>query len=250
MAKMNRKQIVNAMINHVVNHGIYGMTVEGIEISQENYDKLVNMRKPLLADFLEKITKQEESENAEASVNADVHEETLGEEDLGDDRHSALEEPVTLSAKDAKFLYVHFKADFYSKRDNQHNDWEDVVEFKHHEKTGEWVCTGSVGKRLNWMSKTVTKKWDGPYQKGVERELVAETPYTHADRREYLTGHRAVLSDDELNTKQRGRYGSVEARYFSNDPHPDWERCSIGKPIAKGVSESDVQVTASDPVPF
>ena len=158
--------------------------------------------------------------------------------------------PITLSAKDAKFLYVHFKADFYSKRDNQHNDWEDVVEFKHIEKTGEWVCTGSVGKRLNWMSKTVTKKWDGPWQKGVQRKLVSEIPYTHADRREYLTGHRKVLSDEELFTKQRSRFGTVEDRYYSNNPQPDWERCSVGKPIAKGISESDVQVVASDPVPF
>ena len=238
---MKKQELVDYIVKSVGNMAEYRTDANQLELENE----LKGMLKKELVVKAERLyadTLQEEP--------ADAHEETLGEEDLGDDRHSALEEPVTLSAKDAKFLYVHFKADFYSKRDNQHNDWEDVVEFKHIEKTDEWVCTGSVGKRLNWMSKTVTKKWDGPYQKGVQRELVAEIPYTHADRREYLTGHRAVLSDDELNTKQRGRYGSVEARYFSNDPHPDWERCSIGKPIAKGVSESDVQVTASDPVPF
>ena len=221
MAKMNRKQIVNAMINHVVNHGIYGMTVEGIEISQENYDKLVNMRKPLLADFLEKITKQEESENAEASVNADA----------------PVEEPVNeADAEEAKYFHMHYQANFDKKLDDgtkTHVDFGCVVTFRLLD-DGKWLCDKTSTKNLSWML-APKFSYKGKWQKGVEREVIGCRTRSIHELKEWLTN---------------GRYGQTVSQYLSQSEMPDYDKCEVGKPIAKGVSESDVQVTASDPVPF
>ena len=221
MAKMNRKQIVNAMINHVVNHGIYGMTVEGIEISQENYDKLVNMRKPLLADFLEKITKQEESENAEASVNADA----------------PVEEPVNeADAEEAKYFHMHYQANFDKKLDDgtkTHVDFGCVVTFRLLD-DGKWLCDKTSTNNLSWMLDPKFS-YKGKWQKGVEREVIGCRTRSVHELKEWLTN---------------GRYGQTVSQYLSQSEMPDYDKCEVGKPIAKGVKESDVQVTASDPVPF
>ena len=221
MAKMNRKQIVNAMINHVVNHGIYGMTVEGIEISQENYDKLVNMRKPLLADFLEKITKQEESKNAEASVNADA----------------PVEEPVNeADAEEAKYFHMHYQANFDKKLDDgtkTHVDFGCVVTFRLLD-DGKWLCDKTSTNNLSWMLDPKFS-YKGKWQKGVEREVIGCRTRSVHELKEWLTN---------------GRYGQTVSQYLSQSEMPDYDKCEVGKPIAKGVKESDVQVTASDPVPF
>lgn len=233
MAEMNRKQIVNAMINHVVNHGIYGMTVEGIEISQENYDKLVNMRKPLLADFLEKITSV--TEKAEASVNADAHEETLGEEDLGDDRHSALEEPAdapveepVLNAESAQYFHMHFQANFQKKLNDgtqTPQDWGCAVTFRKLD-DGKWVCQKSSTRNLQWMTKPKVV-YAGKYEKGVEREVISVTERDIKMLKYWLTS---------------GRYGKTMSQYFSNDELPNYDACEIGKPIYKDVREESSEI--------
>ena len=213
MAKMNRKQIVNAMINHVVNHGIYGMTVEGIEISQENYDKLVNMRKPLLADFLEKITKQEESENAEASVNADA----------------PVEEPVNeADAEEAKYFHMHYQANFDKKLDDgtkTHVDFGCVVTFRLLD-DGKWLCDKTSTNNLSWMLDPKFS-YKGKWQKGVEREVIGCRTRSVHELKEWLTN---------------GRYGQTVSHYFIKSEMPDYDKCEVGKPIYKDVREESSEI--------
>jgi|1_EtaG_2_1085319.scaffolds.fasta_scaffold07837_2 hypothetical protein len=163
------------------------------------------------------------------------HEETLGEEDLGDDRHSALEEPVNeADAEEAKYFHMHYQANFDKKLDDgtkTHVDFGCVVTFRLLD-DGKWLCDKTSTKNLGWMLDPKFS-YKGKWQKGVEREVIGCRTRSIHELKEWLTN---------------GRYGQTVSQYLSQSEMPDYNKCEVGKPIAKGVLE-DVQVT-SDPVLF
>jgi len=150
------------------------------------------------------------------------HEETLGEEDLGDDRHSALEEPV-LSAESAQYFHMHFQANFQKKLNDgtqTPQDWGCAVTFRKLD-DGKWVCQKSSTRNLQWMTKPKVV-YAGKYEKGVEREVISVTERDIKMLKYWLTS---------------GRYGKTMSQYFSNDELPNYDACEIGKPIYKDVRE-------------
>ena len=161
------------------------------------------------------------------------HEETLGEEDLGDDRHSDLEEPV-LNAESAQYFHMHFQANFQKKLNDGTQipqDWGCAVTFRKLD-DGKWLCDKTSTKNLGWMLDPKFS-YKGKWQKGVEREVIGCRTRSIHELKEWLTN---------------GRYGQTVSQYLSQSEMPDYNKCEVGKPIAKGVLE-DVQVT-SDPAPF
>ena len=161
------------------------------------------------------------------------HEETLGEEDLGDDRHSDLEEPV-LNAESAQYFHMHFQANFQKKLNDgtqTPQDWGCAVTFRKLD-DGKWLCDKTSTKNLGWMLDPKFS-YKGKWQKGVEREVIGCRTRSIHELKEWLTN---------------GRYGQTVSQYLSQSEMPDYNKCEVGKPIAKGVLE-DVQVT-SDPAPF
>lgn len=155
------------------------------------------------------------------------HEETLGEEDLGDDRHSALEEPV-LSAESAQYFHMHFQANFQKKLNDgtqTPQDWGCAVTFRKLD-DGKWVCQKSSTRNLQWMTKPKVV-YAGKYEKGVEREVVSVTERDIKVLKYWLTS---------------GRYGKTMSQYFSNDELPNYDACEIGKPIYKDVREESSEI--------
>jgi len=155
------------------------------------------------------------------------HEETLGEEDLGDDRHSALEEPV-LSAESAQYFHMHFQANFQKKLNDgtqTPQDWGCAVTFRKLD-DGKWVCQKSSTRNLQWMTKPKVV-YAGKYEKGVEREVVSVTERDIKMLKYWLTS---------------GRYGKTMSQYFSNDELPNYDACEIGKPIYKDVREESSEI--------
>jgi len=155
------------------------------------------------------------------------HEETLGEEDLGDDRHSALEEPV-LSAESAQYFHMHFQANFQKKLNDgtqTPQDWGCAVTFRKLD-DGKWVCQKSSTRNLQWMTKPKVV-YAGKYEKGVEREVISVTERDIKMLKYWLTS---------------GRYGKTMSQYFSNDELPNYDACEIGKPIYKDVREESSEI--------
>jgi len=155
------------------------------------------------------------------------HEETLGEEDLGDDRHSALEEPV-LNAESAQYFHMHFQANFQKKLNDgtqTPQDWGCAVTFRKLD-DGKWVCQKSSTRNLQWMTKPKVV-YAGKYEKGVEREVISVTERDIKVLKYWLTS---------------GRYGKTMSQYFSNDELPNYDACEIGKPIYKDVREESSEI--------
>jgi len=155
------------------------------------------------------------------------HEETLGEEDLGDDRHSALEEPV-LNAESAQYFHMHFQANFQKKLNDgtqTPQDWGCAVTFRKLD-DGKWVCQKSSTRNLQWMTKPKVV-YAGKYEKGVEREVISVTERDIKMLKYWLTS---------------GRYGKTMSQYFSNDELPNYDACEIGKPIYKDVREESSEI--------
>ena len=225
---MKKQELVDYIVKSVGNMAEYRTDANQLELENE----LKGMLKKELVVKAERIyadTLQEEP--------ADAHEETLGEEDLGDDRHSALEEPVNeADAEEAKYFHMHYQANFDKKLDDgtkTHVDFGCVVTFRLLD-DGKWLCDKTSTNNLSWMLDPKFS-YKGKWQKGVEREVIGCRTRSVHELKEWLTN---------------GRYGQTVSQYLSQSEMPDYDKCEVGKPIAKGVKESDVQVTASDPVPF
>ena len=225
---MKKQELVDYIVKSVGNMAEYRTDANQLELENE----LKGMLKKELVVKAERLyadTLQEEP--------ADAHEETLGEEDLGDDRHSALEEPVNeADAEEAKYFHMHYQANFDKKLDDgtkTHVDFGCVVTFRLLD-DGKWLCDKTSTNNLGWMLDPKFS-YKGKWQKGVEREVIGCRTRSVHELKEWLTN---------------GRYGQTVSQYLSQSEMPDYDKCEVGKPIAKGVKESDVQVTASDPVPF
>lgn len=143
-----------------------------------------------------------------------------------------VEEPVNeADAEEAKYFHMHYQANFDKKLDDgtkTHVDFGCVVTFRLLD-DGKWLCDKTSTKNLGWMLDPKFS-YKGKWQKGVEREVIGCRTRSIHELKEWLTN---------------GRYGQTVSQYLSQSEMPDYDKCEVGKPIAKGVLE-DVQVT-SDP---
>jgi len=160
-----------------------------------------------------------------------IYADTLQEEPAD----ASVEEPVNeADAEEAKYFHMHYQANFDKKLDDgtkTHVDFGCVVTFRLLD-DGKWLCDKTSTKNLGWMLDPKFS-YKGKWQKGVEREVIGCRTRSIHELKEWLTN---------------GRYGQTVSQYLSQSEMPDYNKCEVGKPIAKGVLE-DVQVT-SDPVPF
>ena len=215
MANLINKMLKAELVKYIVDATV------GTEQEEFACDLTAMLKKELVvkAERIYADTLQEEP--------ADAHEETLGEEDLGDDRHSALEEPV-LSAESAQYFHMHFQANFQKKLNDgtqTPQDWGCAVTFRKLD-DGKWVCQKSSTRNLQWMTKPKVV-YAGKYEKGVEREVVSVTERDIKMLKYWLTS---------------GRYGKTMSQYFSNDELPNYDACEIGKPIYKDVREESSEI--------
>ena len=215
MANLINKMLKAELVKYIVDATV------GTEQEEFACDLTAMLKKELVvkAERIYADTLQEEP--------ADAHEETLGEEDLGDDRHSALEEPV-LSAESAQYFHMHFQANFQKKLNDgtqTPQDWGCAVTFRKLD-DGKWVCQKSSTRNLQWMTKPKVV-YAGKYEKGVEREVVSVTERDIKVLKYWLTS---------------GRYGKTMSQYFSNDELPNYDACEIGKPIYKDVREESSEI--------
>ena len=215
MANLINKMLKAELVKYIVDATV------GTEQEEFACDLTAMLKKELVvkAERIYADTLQEEP--------ADAHEETLGEEDLGDDRHSALEEPV-LSAESAQYFHMHFQANFQKKLNDgtqTPQDWGCAVTFRKLD-DGKWVCQKSSTRNLQWMTKPKVV-YAGKYEKGVEREVISVTERDIKMLKYWLTS---------------GRYGKTMSQYFSNDELPNYDACEIGKPIYKDVREESSEI--------
>ena len=185
----------------------------------EDYEQYGGDLKPMLKKDLVRLAEQ-------------LYAKSLQEEPM----ETPVEEPVNeADAEEAKYFHMHYQANFYKKLDDgtkTHVDFGCVVTFRLLD-DGKWLCDKTSTNNLGWMlDPKFTYK--GKWQKGVEREVIGCRTRSVHELKEWLTN---------------GRYGQTVSQYLSQSEMPDYDKCEVGKPIAKGVKKSDVQAT-SDPVPF
>ena len=210
MANLINKMLKAELVKYIVDATV------GTEQEEFACDLTAMLKKELVvkAERIYADTLQEEP--------ADAHEETLG-----DDRHSALEEPV-LSAESAQYFHMHFQANFQKKLNDgtqTPQDWGCAVTFRKWD-DGKWVCQKSSTRNLQWMTKPKVV-YAGKYEKGVEREVISVTERDIKMLKYWLTS---------------GRYGKTMSQYFSNDELPNYDACEIGKPIYKDVREESSEI--------
>ena len=177
MANLINKMLKAELVKYIVDATV------GTEQEEFACDLTAMLKKELVvqAERLYADTLQEEP--------ADAHEETLGEEDLGDDRHSALEEPVNeADAEEAKYFHMHYQANFDKKLDDgtkTHVDFGCVVTFRLLD-DGKWLCDKTSTNNLSWMLDPKFS-YKGKWQKGVEREVIGCRTRSIHELKEWLT---------------------------------------------------------------